>query len=68
MNEDLVRSGENGFLASTDDEWVEALTKLADDAELRRRLGAAGRKTIEESYSGHVVAARFAEAVRSTLA
>lgn len=67
MNNDLIRSGENGFLAQSEDEWVEMLTRLADSRELRRRIGAAGRKTIEDGYSGAAVAAKFAEAVRSTL-
>lgn len=67
MNVDLVRSGKNGFLASTDDEWVEALTRLADSRELRTRIGEAGRRTVEQGYSAQVVAKMFAEAVRSAL-
>lgn len=68
MNADLVQNGQNGFLADGPEEWVEALTGLADSRELRQRVGAAGRKTVEESYSGAVVAERFAQAVRTTLA
>jgi glycosyltransferase involved in cell wall biosynthesis len=67
MNADLVDSGRNGFLASTEDEWVTTLERLADDPELRRRIGAAGRATIEERYSAEVVAGIFADAVRQTL-
>lgn len=64
VNADLVKSGENGLLASTVDEWVAALEKLADSPELRRRLGAAGRKTVEEKYASSIVAAQFADVVR----
>jgi glycosyltransferase involved in cell wall biosynthesis len=67
MNRDLVKHGENGFLASTDDEWVDALTRLADSPDLRRRMGGAGRRTVEDHYSGEAVAAKFAEAIRSTI-
>jgi glycosyltransferase involved in cell wall biosynthesis len=67
MNSELVRSGENGFLATTDDEWVSALERLASSRELRTRVGAAGRATVEQHYSGEVVAAQFAQAVRQTL-
>ena len=67
VNREIVKHGENGYLASTEDEWVAALEKLSDSAELRARVGAAGRRTIEERYSSEVVAATFARAVRRTL-
>lgn len=67
MNADLIESGENGYLARTDDEWVHALTCLATDEELRARLGTAGRHTVEERYSARVVAKMFADVVRSTI-
>jgi len=67
MNVDLVEHGKNGFLASTDDEWVDALTKLADSRELRHRIGAAGRRTVEDHFSAEVVAAKFAQAIRATI-
>ncbi|HEX8365541.1 MAG TPA: glycosyltransferase family 4 protein [Allosphingosinicella sp.] len=67
MNVDLVRHGENGFLASSDDEWVEILDRLAGSRELRERIGMAGRRTVEDGYSAEVVAARFARIIRSTV-
>lgn len=68
MNNQLVSSGENGFLASSDDAWVSALERLADSGDLRRRIGAAGRRTVEQRYSAEVVANLFADAVRSAIA
>ena len=47
---DFVRDGETGFRATTTDEWVTAVRTLTDPA-LRTRLGAAGRKQVEERYS-----------------
>ncbi|MDP3157104.1 MAG: glycosyltransferase family 4 protein [Archangium sp.] len=51
VNTEIVKHGENGLLARTDDEWVEALSRLIDDAALRQRIGAAGRATVVERYS-----------------
>ncbi len=47
----MVRDGETGFLAETPEEWVEALRRLASDAELRRRMGQAGRRLVETEFS-----------------
>jgi glycosyltransferase involved in cell wall biosynthesis len=51
VNTDIIQQGQNGFLPETEDEWVEMLSRLITDRELRMRIGAAGRKTIEEKYS-----------------
>ena len=65
MNKELITHGENGFLASTTDDYVDALMKLAQSKDLRARLGANARKTVEDGYSGEIVAAKFARLVRS---
>ncbi|HZT71190.1 MAG TPA: glycosyltransferase family 4 protein [Terriglobia bacterium] len=58
MNAQLIRDGENGLLASTEEDWVEKLTMLINSEELRRRLGIAGRRTVEAWYSAEVQAPR----------
>ncbi len=60
VNREIVQDGVNGFLASTADEWRQKLAALMDDPDLRRRVGAAGRRTIQERYSLHVTAPRVA--------
>lgn len=40
-----------GLLADSPSEWLEAFRQLADDAQLRHRLGAAGRRWVERHYS-----------------
>jgi glycosyltransferase involved in cell wall biosynthesis len=50
----FVRAGETGILATTPDEWVNAIRQLARDPQLRRRLGAAARKQVGASYSVEV--------------
>jgi glycosyltransferase involved in cell wall biosynthesis len=67
MNVEVIQHGENGLLARTDEEWLAALQSLIDDAALRQRLGAAGRKTIEEHYSMRHCAEHFAQVIRETL-
>ena len=47
----LLKEGENGFLASTENEWFEKLSKLIDSFELRKQIGIEGRKTVEQFYS-----------------
>jgi len=46
----VLRDGENGLLALTDDEWHAALGRLIADAALRQRLAQAGRATVQERY------------------
>jgi len=51
VNKEIIRDGENGFLAATEEEWLKKLTLLARDEELRRTLGKKGRETAEDRYS-----------------
>lgn len=44
---DVIRDGENGFLAG---DWREKIKQLSDP-ELRERLGRGGRKTVEASFT-----------------
>lgn len=64
VNTEIVSDGENGLLASSEDEWVEAVGRLVRDAPLRARLGAAGRSTVVDRYSGQGWAPRFLEVLR----
>jgi glycosyltransferase involved in cell wall biosynthesis len=63
-NREVIEHGKNGLLASTTPEWVAAIGALAGDASLRRRLGMAGRRTVEERFSMEKSAGLFAQAVR----
>lgn len=60
VNCEIVEDGVNGLLAGDEEEWTDRLERLLTDAGLRARLGAAGRRTIEERYSLRVAAARWA--------
>lgn len=64
----LVAHGEQALLASSADEWVEALVRLARDGDLRARLGRQAQALVAERYSvdrvGPLLAAGLAEAAR----
>ena len=51
MNAEVVRHGDTGFCARTQPEWVAFVEKLLADQELRQKMGAAGRRLVETSYS-----------------
>jgi glycosyltransferase involved in cell wall biosynthesis len=67
VNTDIIQDDQNGFIAGTEDEWVEKLTRLLRSAELRRRLGDAGRATVEEKYSAITQTPRVYEIFKSVL-
>lgn len=50
IHTELIDDGVSGFLVETADEWVAAVRTLARDPELRRRMGLAGRRTIETEF------------------
>ena len=56
---DMIRHGENGFLADTPAEWEEAIRTLAADPGLRRRMGQAGRRRVEAEFDVPVGAAAW---------
>jgi glycosyltransferase involved in cell wall biosynthesis len=58
-NCEIIRDGENGYLASTQSEFAAKIVALLRDAELRQKLGRAARTTIEQSYSMEVTGARW---------
>lgn len=47
----IMKDGEEGFLVKNEEEWIKRLIQLIDDVNLRKKMGQAGRKTVEESYS-----------------
>jgi glycosyltransferase involved in cell wall biosynthesis len=64
VNRKIVEPGVNGFLCETTDEWVTAIRALAADAQLRQRMGQAGRRKVEALYSLQASAPRLASLLR----
>ncbi|HEX3747295.1 MAG TPA: glycosyltransferase family 4 protein [Bryobacteraceae bacterium] len=67
MNAHLVVHGENGYLASNEKEWVDALSRLRNDPALRQRMGAAGRRLVEAEYSIPATVDRLADVLRGAV-
>lgn len=51
VNTEIISDGVNGFLANGDDEWIEKLSRLIEDKNLRQKMGKEARKTVVENYS-----------------
>jgi glycosyltransferase involved in cell wall biosynthesis len=48
---EIGKVGETHFCATTDSDWYNALAALIDDQQVRKRMGAAGRRHVVENYS-----------------
>lgn len=68
VNTEIIQDGQNGFIAGTEDEWIEKLSALIRSSELRMRLGRAGRTTVEQKYSADVQAPRVFDIFQSVVA
>jgi glycosyltransferase involved in cell wall biosynthesis len=63
VHSEIIRSGVDGLLPSTADQWVESVQRLAEDPDLRRRMGRAARASLETNYSVDTWAPAFVAAV-----
>jgi glycosyltransferase involved in cell wall biosynthesis len=50
-NNDIIEDGITGFLASSEEQWLKALSTLIEDSVLRHRMGASGREKAVSAYS-----------------
>jgi glycosyltransferase involved in cell wall biosynthesis len=64
-NTEVVADGVCGFLAKTQEEWVDRLAVLLADPELRAAMGRAGRARAEERYSIRATLPQLARVLRS---
>lgn len=60
VNRQIVEHGVNGFLAETPEQWEQALQTLLADANLRQRMGQAGRQKVEQAYCIQVTGPKMA--------
>ena len=63
VHPEMIRPGVDGFLASTPDEWVEAVRRLAGRPRPPARMGRAARASLEANYSVEAWAPAFVAAV-----
>lgn len=65
VNTDIVDHGVNGFLASTETEWADAVKTLLSNKDLRQEMGRAGRAKVEKHYSHQVYGSKVADLLLS---
>ncbi len=63
--QEVIKDGENGFLAKTAKEWHESIKALIDDAYFRRKAGEAAFKTTEDNWQMKDHTADYAEFFKS---
>ena len=64
-NTEVIRHGENGFLAGTDREWKDAISTLIHDEKLRCAMSGQAAKDAAEKYSLQANAGKIVAAFRS---
>jgi len=64
---EMIKAGETGILATSPDEWVAAVTLLAGDARLRRKMGLIARQRVEANYSISAWAETFVTSMTGTV-
>ena len=67
INKELIRDGENGFLATTEEEWYEKLSLLIDNPELRREMGRRGRAYVVRNHSFEAAAPKLISALKHAI-
>ena len=64
FNDEIISPGENGYLARTEDEWVQGIGSLVRSAELRKTFGLRGRQLVEGQYSLERFTERYVRLLR----
>jgi len=65
VNKEIIKDGENGFLASSQDEWINKISLLIEDRKLYNTISKNARRTVEENYSLEKWAGKMIELVRN---
>jgi len=67
VNKEIIEHGVNGLLAGTTQEWVECISQLIENPNLRQQLGEAGRQTVVKTYSVNANKNHYLEVLNSVI-
>ena len=60
INKEIIADGINGYLATTPEEWITAISNLAGDENLRKEMGLRGREFVEKNYTLQIQSPKLA--------
>ncbi|MES2513646.1 MAG: glycosyltransferase family 4 protein [Bacteroidota bacterium] len=67
VNKDIIQHGVNGYLAETEQQWIDSLSQLIENHQLREQIGSAGRETVVKNYSVNAHKHRYLEVLNSLI-
>ena len=67
VNREIIQHGINGFQATTADEWIEYLSILAENRDLRYVMGEKGREMVESNYCLEITAPKLCQLLKSCI-
>ena len=65
INSDIIQNGENGFWATSSQEWIDRLSTFIQNPDLRVQMGLKGIETVERAYSLTVMSRKFLQVLQS---
>ena len=66
-SKNVINNNKNGLLVKSKSEWIEALTLLLEDNDLRLKIGKAGRETIVQKYSHNAIFNKYLEVLNGEI-
>lgn len=67
VNSEIINQKVNGYLAESEEEWIDYMSLLIENAELRNAIGNEGRKTVQHLYSTKANQEKYLLAFNSVL-
>lgn len=62
---EIIEDGVNGFLANSEEEWINKLSLLIENPGLMEKIGRAGRETVEQRFAVKANIPRYLEIFRN---
>lgn len=62
---EMIDNGENGYIAETDEHYLQYLLNLLDSPDLRQKIGLKARQSVEEKFDWEKVIGRYIEIYKS---